>query len=341
MCITMKENEEEILLKKLKKSPNNLGILNKIAIFYLNNPSASNNRNNPELGYFKKAYGTKKTVESTNNLAYYLYFEDWEKEEEAIKIQKECISLNPNSYIPYALYGYFLLDKDDYNEAIKVLEKAKEIFPTQQVLNNLAIAYFHQGNLEKAREILKTSIKEHGFSEYCMYNLSIIYSSENKVDKSIFCLEEIEKKIKNNYSSDIDYIGLAVIYSILNEHKKASKLALTYAGNFDFISYKGVAYSLFSEEKDTFYKELKNIIDENKETISEIEANHEDWHNETEEEKQLIISEKRKNILSHKNLEREFKVSPPALRLKDELWIHPCPCLLFGCSTHANPDNDQ
>ncbi len=108
----MEKNEEKELLEKLRVSPDNLDLLNEIAIFYLEHPELSHDYR--EQDYFEKAYNKKKTVKSTHNLACYLFAEafseDWVEGDRVMEIQKECIDLMPKSYLPYESYAFFMLD---------------------------------------------------------------------------------------------------------------------------------------------------------------------------------------------------------------------------------------
>ena len=67
--------------------------------------------NDEDLKLFRKAYFIKKTVKTTNNLAWQLYME-YGNTDQAITIIEECIALKPNSYFPYNLLGYILLDEE-------------------------------------------------------------------------------------------------------------------------------------------------------------------------------------------------------------------------------------
>lgn len=66
------EIELRQLIEKLKDKPNDLDLINRIAIGYLENPSMLTD--NEDLKYFELAYNTKKTIKSSHNLAWYLYF---------------------------------------------------------------------------------------------------------------------------------------------------------------------------------------------------------------------------------------------------------------------------
>ena len=63
------EIELKKLLEEFKKTPENLDLINQIAIGFFENPSMLND--NEDLKYFELAYSTKKTIKSAHNLAWY------------------------------------------------------------------------------------------------------------------------------------------------------------------------------------------------------------------------------------------------------------------------------
>lgn len=121
------------LLLKYKKNSNDLDLINRIAIEFFQNYEKKLDKE--DFDFFKKAYLLKKTVKSTHNFAWFLYFEwseiqwRWGEDgaiEEALKIQKECIELKPKSFYPYYQYGYMLMDQNNDIEAIEYLGIAKK-----------------------------------------------------------------------------------------------------------------------------------------------------------------------------------------------------------------------
>ncbi len=112
------EIELKELIDKLKEKPKDLDLINQIAIGYFENPSMLTD--NEDLKYFELAYSIKKTIKSSHNLAWYLYFE-WSEENRAIEIQKELIEQKPKSFLPYYLLGFMLLEKGDYENALEYL----------------------------------------------------------------------------------------------------------------------------------------------------------------------------------------------------------------------------
>lgn len=86
------EIELKTLIQELEDNPTNLDLINSVALGHFENPSMWTD--NEDLKHFEFAYRTQKTIKSTHNLAWYLYFE-WGEEKRALEIKKECIELNP------------------------------------------------------------------------------------------------------------------------------------------------------------------------------------------------------------------------------------------------------
>ena len=148
------EIELNELIKELENHPTNLDLINSIAIGYFENPSML--IDNDDLKHFELAYNTQKTIKSTHNLAWYLYFE-WGDEKRAIQIQKECILFNPSSYYPYYQYGYMLLDQKEYSKAIQYLEKANDIASKREITHNLGYCHFQLNDYDKALKLFESS----------------------------------------------------------------------------------------------------------------------------------------------------------------------------------------
>lgn len=333
------KNEERELLEKLKISPDNLDLLNEVAIFYLEHPQLSQDCR--ERDYFEKAYNKEKTIKSTHNLAYYLFFEDWREEDKATEIQKECIALKPKSALPYELYAFFMLEKDNYKEAIKyyllALEKGAN---NHHVIHNLGIAYYHQNDFKKAIEYLEYSIELAKCSDLPLYNLAIAYLSLGSKEKTTTLLKKLIEDTGDKFCDDIDYLNISTIYFFLGNYKKSSNLSVKCGGNFDFISYKEIAYSLFIADTEVYYKKFNDFIKENENTIIEIKNNTDGWEKETTKEKDISSKDAKNNILKYKKITEEFKENPPKSNLSDHIISTVCKCLLFGCETHGNQHND-
>ena len=340
---------ERHLLEKLESSPSDLDLLNEIAIFYSENIALGFTPDYQDIQYFEKAYKIKKTIKSMHNLAFYTFFEDRSGEaatsfEELVNIQQECLALNPKSHMPYELYAYFMLENSNYEEAGKYYELAIEKGATSfHVFHNLGVVCFFMKNFLKSKEYLKQSLKIVKLADNALYNLAIVYMSMGKKNESICILKDLEKLIddpKNKCCAEVDYLDLSILYFSLGNYQKSSELALKSEYGFDFISYKEVAFSLYMENTAIYKERREGFITENKKTIFEIRSNIEGWEDETENEKKLSVKEAMENINKYQKMTSDFKNTPPKANFSEYMRTEYCECLLFGCKTHGNPEND-
>lgn len=148
-----KSKELSTLLRKLRRETGSLDTLNSLAVWYLSYQAngqtplsdvrylstedvrfarelselengskeriikASNYFENKAYEYFAEAYHLKRTVKSTQNFAWFLFHERGE-EERGLKIQRECLALEPRSVHPYYQCCRMLLCQERYGEAI-------------------------------------------------------------------------------------------------------------------------------------------------------------------------------------------------------------------------------
>lgn len=77
----------------------------------------------------------------------YLFQENIEKAEEVISYARE---LHPESWTGIYLEGYILMQKWDFESAIKTLEQANKLFPNNaEILQNIGWANVMIGNMQK------------------------------------------------------------------------------------------------------------------------------------------------------------------------------------------------
>ena len=346
--IELTKKREKDLLEQLEISPNDLDLLNEIAIFYSENIAIGLSPDFQDIRYFEKAYEIEKTIKSTHNLAFYKAYNTRPGEyslDELIRIQQECLSLNPKSHLPYELYAYLMLEKSNYEEASKYYQLAiKKGATSFHVFHNLGVVYFSLNNFTRSKEYFEHSLKIAKESDISLYNLAIIYISMGEKTKAVYILKDLENLIvhsKNKCCSEVDLLDLSTLYFSLGDYKKSSALALKNKHTFDFIFYKEATFSLYIENPTIYSKRVENFIAENKETIFEIRNNIEGWEDETDNEKKLALEEARKNIKEYQKMTRDFKTASPKPNLPKEIRTAECECLLFGCMTHGNPENDK
>ena len=72
--------------------------------------------------------------------------------EKALKIQKECVDLKPNSFYPYYQYGYMLMVEGKFTEAIRYLNVIKSKTELRGIEHNLGFCYFRLGQYQLAKK---------------------------------------------------------------------------------------------------------------------------------------------------------------------------------------------
>ena len=75
---------------------------------------------------------------------------------------------------------------EDLNDAIKTFEKILIDHPRfKEVRNNLAVSYFHKGEIDKAERLLRTTIKNHSKYSEAYNNLGYIFYAQEKYNTAI------------------------------------------------------------------------------------------------------------------------------------------------------------
>jgi tetratricopeptide (TPR) repeat protein len=334
----MKTTEIELkkLIKQLELNTLNLDLINQVAIGYMYNPSMTDE--DEDLKHFEKAYKIKKTIKSTNNLAWQLYFE-WGDKERAYSVQKECIALKPKSYMPYFLFGYMLLDRKEYKEAIENLEIAKKKSNIRVINNNIGVAYYRLEKYAKAIEIFENCSISEGTELKGLYNLAVLYLKVNERKKLLSTLQLLELHITRDIIDDIDGYEIASIYYEISDYENAMKCAVKQGlSGIDLADWKDIAYSIWSVDKEMYFSEIAKSISEKRDFIAEIKSDHEDWKNETDEEKIASILVFEKEVKDLLNLEQSLIQKKPDSNIN--VLGEYCGCLMFDCKNCGNQPND-
>lgn len=331
------EIELKKLISQLEQNPTDLDLLNQVAIGYMENPSMIADKD--DLKYFEKAYKIEKTIKSTNNLAWQLFFE-WGDEERAFNIQKECIALKPKSYIPYFLFGYMLLHRKEYKDAIDYLEKAKEIVDSRIINHNIGVAFYKLGNYKNAiAQFSKCNIAE-DIEFKSLFNLAVSYLKIGDRKKLLSTLQLLEDNMTWNFGDNISGYELASIYYKIEDYRNASKCAIKQGlKGIDLADWKDIAYSIWITDNEMYSIQIGKAINEKRAYVEEINNGHEDWEDETDEEKQSNILEFEREIKSLSDLEKAFINERPESKI--DVWEEYCGCLMFDCKRCGNQSNDE
>ena len=296
----IREIELKELIGKLKDNPQNLDLINQIAIGYFENPSMLTN--NEDLKHFELAYSIKRTIKSSHNLAWYLYFE-WGEENRAIEIQKEIIIQKPKSYLPYYLLGFMLLDKEDYKNALENLMIAKEKSDRRDVLHNIGFCYFKLGDLKTSRDYFKIANTEFDFEFRSAFNQALLDFQLQDTESTRKIADRLFQNIENNSASMIGGYEIGVLYFMTGDFEKATESLLKQGiDGVDLTDWKELSYSLFTSDKKKWISQHKKMILERENWIIEITTKPDEWDFDSEQEKDERLSELKNEIENIKGL---------------------------------------
>lgn len=336
--ISTTEIELKDLIDKLKDTPKNLDLINRIAIGYFENPSMLTD--NEDLKHFELAYSTRKTIKSSHNLAWYLYFE-WGEETRAIGIQKEIIKQKPKSYLPYYLLGFMLLEKEDYKNALENLLIAKEKSNRRDIIHNIGFCYFELGDLETSRDYFKIANTEFDFEFRSAFNQAVLDFQLQDIESTRKIANRLFQNIENNSASMIGGYEIGLLYFLTSDFEKATESLIKQGiDGVDLTDWKELSYSLFISDKKRWISHHKKMISERENWIVEINTKPDEWDFDSEQEKNERLNELKNEIENIKELISKG-ISKPDVDLNKNVWIEPCGCLLFDCKRHENQHDDE
>lgn len=326
----------EELLSKLDSSPNDLDLINEVAMAYYQNSEWV--KDDEDLKFFERAYNTKKTVRTTNNLAWQLYFE-YGDSERSLVILNECLALNPSSHFPYNQIGYIQLNLENYEEALKYLKLAQDRSDSRDIVNNIGVAYFYLGNYDEAKSYFVKASNLNDNENISLYNLAVTNLALNNASETEKLLGTLVNNIKNEKFDVICSYEIASVYSEMDCYDKATALVIELGlDGIDVSDWPDLGYALYSVNPTLFDETINSLIDERREWIIELDNEHEDWEDYSPAEKLERIEELREEIKLRKSLKAKFEMGKPESKLT--LFNEHCGCLLFGCEMHGNPMDD-
>lgn len=332
------EIELRDMIDKLKDTPKNLDLINRIAIGYFENPSMLTE--NEDLKHFELAYSTKKTIKSSHNLAWYLYFE-WGDGNRAIEIQKEIIKHKPKSYLPYYLLGFMLLEKADYKNALLNFMIAKKKSDRRDILHNIGFCYFKLEDIKTSRDYFKIANTEFDFEFRSAFNQAVLDFQLQDTESTRKIADSLFQNIEKNSASMIGGYEIGLLYFVTRDYEKATESLIKQGiDGVDLTDWKELSYSLFISDKKRWISQHKKMISERENWIVEINTKPDEWDFDSEQEKNKSLSELKKEI---KNINELISkgISKPDVDLSENVWIEPCGCLLFDCKRHKNKPDDE
>jgi tetratricopeptide (TPR) repeat protein len=295
---------------------------------------------NEDLKHFELAYSTEKTIKSSHNLAWYLYFE-WGAENRAIEIQKELIKQNPKSFLPYYLLGFMLLGKKDYKNALENLLTAKEKSDRRDVLHNIGFCYFKLGDLKTSREYFKIANTEFDFEFRSAFNQAVLDFQLQDSESTRKIADRLFANIEQNSVSMIGGYEIGFLFFLLGDFDKATESLIKQGINgVDLTDWKELSYSLFISDNKKWISQHKKMISEREKWIVEINTKPDEWDFDSTQEKNERLTELRNEIENINELISNG-ISKPNVDFNENIWGEPCGCLLFDCKRHENQPDDE
>ena len=167
------------------------------------------------------------------------------KFEEAFLKSKPLIKKFPKEYIFYNAAGMSLINLERYDEALEILNKAKDLDQSNiYVLNNLGLAYFFLKKYEESEEYLKRALKKTPHFLNALINLANLKKTLNLNNDALSVYLEALKFHDKDFFL---HFSIGTLYQIIGSFEKAnlhfekcSKLKPHYTEVDGLISFKQV-----------------------------------------------------------------------------------------------------
>ena len=340
------------LLNQLSQRPNDDDLLGKIALYYIHNPDGDK-----DLYYLKQAYQTNPNIKNINNYAYWIDYE-YGKSEKALDIIKSILSLQVDTFYPYATYAQILFSLDNesntdntknYQTIIDCCHQALVLFNQLDkdkqdkyfhkkllIKNNLVITLAKVGQFNDIYQIFDEiyqdmndkSYQNHDWQLTILLNHAYIALMQNDITTARHCLRDIE-----NYMIDYDNCDIAQVYAMINDGQKCMELIKDHIDK-THISWNRIWYEIFKENptiwKNKIQEELLGDRIWLKEEITSLKLSQDDQEKQTLMEN---IQFHEQNIAYYERLLQQGKPDIPNDEPIDHLrCIYGC--YLMDCQTH-------
>jgi TolB-like protein/DNA-binding winged helix-turn-helix (wHTH) protein/Tfp pilus assembly protein PilF len=114
------------------------------------------------------------------------------KYDQAIAQGHKAIDLDPDFYLPHFFLALPLAQKGAFTEAIRELERARQLDNSPMILAVLGSVYAYAGEKRQAQAVLNQSIqipKQH-YAYICSYEIAIIYLGLGERDRAFECFQK-------------------------------------------------------------------------------------------------------------------------------------------------------
>ncbi len=332
----MTTQDFEHLLDLHKANPDDVDFITNIALVLMCNYHL-NDEFGEDIKYFELAYKTKQTIETMHNYAFWLYFKYGHRNENqklALKIQKECTKLHPDSYMPFLALARMYLDKKQFQNAITQYLTAKKMVNDevleQKIEHQIGCAYYGLAEYKIARNIFKSLPFERSLHNWVYCNLQL-----NDQSNFIASMVANELHLKSGTADESCYNDLAYFCALNGQYKQAYHYLLK-EHTEDVDSMRGMlystefAYTIWLENRQLFTELITDEVENNQKCINEIRQNHKDWQHLDEETKLQEIKDFQSDNEKYQQMDHQFLQSKPIFDMPDANWEW-TGCLIFGC----------
>jgi tetratricopeptide (TPR) repeat protein len=203
---------------------------------------------------------------------------------EAEELARDVLEENPQFTSAYDFLGDLLTSKGDKEDALQVLQKAREISPgTLSRIRNMSTLALQTGRFEMAEEIMQEALIKHKYSPVREAGDFVLISKalteQGKGEKALQALKEAKDSFKDASSKSNIAANESIVHHKLGDHERAAAaLEQALAGDACQLSVQAAAgvaeacLSLGQEEK--AYDLLKQVIQNNPDDLRVREQVH-------------------------------------------------------------------
>ncbi|WP_226671584.1 tetratricopeptide repeat protein [Metabacillus litoralis] len=244
--------------------------------------------NYAHLGLFQEAY--KCATEYAKQEPYGEFIEENEDLIDLLTMEddeEEPFLKDPDDLIIKQDAAKSLLENSQFEEAILLLEELVKEYPEfWSAHNNLSLAYFYVGEVEKAKEYLTTVLERNPGNLHAYCNLLVFYYYERKDEK----VEELAKALSNVHPLLFEHrYKLGATFALVGYYPAAYKwLRTLYKQGYDGddVFYYWLSYSAYFTGHETFAEQMwERVIKANKEKVGS-----EPWNVNKEDSEQRVSS---------------------------------------------------
>ena len=233
-----------------------------------------------------------------------------------------------------------LLDQRQFDEAIPFLTKAYKIEKRRDIMHNIGYCYFQMDEFHKAKELFSQSATDLDIENRSLYNLALTEWKLNNSQQVKLIADKLSKHIETGVHETISGYEIGVLYFLLDDFQRASECLVKQGINgIDLTDWTDLSYSLFKTDNKLWNEKINGSIVERKKWCNEIENNHEDWSEYTDEEKKERQTELKAEIKVRQETLNNA-MTKPIQDLSKSVLVEHCGCLLFDCKRHGNRNND-